>query len=167
MKIDDFKAKLSGGGARPNLFKVTLNFPGVAGFVNNEEASFLIKAASLPGSNLGRIEVPFRGRTLKVAGDRTFDAWTITVINDTNFRLRNAFERWSNAISANKEVKGSVDLNYMADARVEQLDRDGKTVKTYTFRDMWPAVVSAIDLSFDTRDTIEEFTVEFDYQYWE
>ena len=167
--LDDFKSRLIGGGARPNLFSVKVDFPGNTGG-DMELASFMIKAASLPASVIGQIEVPFRGRKLKVSGDRTFETWTVTVINDTGMDIRNAFERWSNAISQHgvneSSYVGTGALDYMRNITVEQLDRSNATVKTYTLVDAWPLNVGNIELNYDTTDTIEEFTVEFQYQYW-
>lgn len=163
--ITDFKSRLTGGGARPNLFEVSLNFPEGE---NNEDIPFLVKTAALPASNITPIEVPFRGRMLKLAGDRTFDTWTVTVINDTNFALRSLFEKWMNSINKHEDATGTTDTNtYMKDAYVYQLDRDGTILRTYKFYDIFPTNISAIDLSFDTTDTIEEFSVEFQVQWWE
>ena len=165
--INDFKAKLVGGGARNNLFKVTANFPAYAAG-NVELASFLIKAAQLPSSLIAPITIPFRGRQLQIAGDRTFEAWGVTVINDTDFQLRNAFERWMNGINAHSANTGETNpAQYMADLAVEQLDRQGQVLKRYDFRGCWPSAVSAIDVSYDSENTIEEFGVEFQITYWE
>lgn len=165
--INDFKAKLVGGGARNNLFKVTANFPAYAAG-NVELASFLIKAAQLPSSLIAPITIPFRGRQLQIAGDRTFEAWGVTVINDTDFQLRNAFERWMNGINAHAANTGETNPSqYMADLAVEQLDRQGQVLKRYDFRGCWPSSVSAIDVSYDSENTIEEFGVEFQITYWE
>jgi len=165
--INDFKAKLVGGGARNNLFKVTANFPAYAAG-NVELASFLIKAAQLPSSLIAPITIPFRGRQLQIAGDRTFEAWGVTVINDTDFQLRNAFERWMNGINAHAANTGETNPSqYMADLAVEQLDRQGQVLKRYDFRGCWPSAVSAIDVSYDSENTIEEFGVEFQITYWE
>lgn len=165
--VDDFKSKLRGGGARPNLFRVIINFPAyAAGDV--ELTSFLCEAAQLPASTMAAIEIPFRGRRVKIAGDRTFDAWTPTIINDTDFRIRNAMERWMNGInghSANTGITNPVD--YQADLLVQQLDKDGSVLKVYTFRGCFPTSISAIDLSYATENEIERFTVEFQVQYWE
>ena len=165
--VDDFKSKLRGGGARPNLFKATVNFPAYAGG-DVELTSFLCKAAQLPASIMNVIEVPFRGRQLKIAGDRTFETWTVTVLNDTDFNVRNAMERWMNGINAHSANTGLTNpVDYEADLIVEQLDKDGTTVKTYQFRGCFPTNVSAIDVNYETVDTVEEFTVEFQVQYWE
>jgi len=165
--IDDFKSRLTGGGARANMFKATVNFPGYAeGDV--ELTSFLCKAAQLPASILSPVEIPFRGRKLIMAGDRTFEPWTITVINDTDFKVRNAFERWSNGINQHEANVGIANPNdYMADMIVEQLDKEGKAVKRYDFRGTFPTNIGAIDLSYDNENAIEEFTVELQVNYWE
>ena len=165
--VDDFKAKLKGGGARPNLFKATINFPAYAqGDV--EITSFMCKAAQLPASIMGIIEVPFRGRQLKIAGDRTFETWSPTILNDTDFVVRNAMERWMNGINAHSANTGLVaPADYSADLVVEQLDRDETVLKRYNFRGCFPTNISAIDLAYETNDAIEEFTVDFQVQYWE
>ena len=165
--VDDFKAKLTGGGARPNLFKATINFPAYAGG-DTEFTSFMVKGAGLPASVIASVDVPFRGRQLRVAGDRTFEPWTITVINDSEMRVRNSFETWMNGINEHVNNQGLTNpSDYQADMIVEQLDKDGTVTKTYTLRGAFPTNVSQIDLSYDTNDAIEEFTVEINYQYWE
>jgi hypothetical protein len=165
--VDDFKAKLKGGGARPNLFKATINFPGYANG-NVELTSFMCRAAQLPGSIMSEIIVPFRGRELKIAGDRTFDVWTPTIINDTDFAVRDAMERWMNGINAHSDNSGLTNpVDYQADLIVEQLDRDGSTLKTYNFRGCFPTNIDPIDLSYDPAAAIEEFSVTFQVQYWE
>jgi hypothetical protein len=167
LSVDDFKAQLKGGGARPNLFKVTVNFPAYAGG-NATVTSFMVKAAQLPGSTVAPVDVPFRGRILKIAGERTFDPWTITVINDTDFNVRDAMERWSNGINSHSANTGLVSpADYQADMIVEQLDKDETVIKRYDFRGAFPTVVSPIELAYDANDQIEEFTVEFAVQYWE
>lgn len=167
--VDEFKARLQGGGVRPNLFKATINFPR-SGYADGDvgETSFMCKSAVLPASQVGVIEVPFRGRVLKVGGDRTFDPWTVTVINDTDFVVRDSFERWMNGINEHKRNTGFVNpVDYEADLVVEQLDKNGDTLKKYDFRGCWPSNVSEIEVSWDANDTIEEYTVEFQVQYWE
>ena len=165
--VDDFKSKLRGGGARPNLFKATLNFPAYAGG-DVELSSFLCKTAALPVSEMALVTVPFRGRQLKIAGDRTFANWTVTVINDTDFSVRDAMERWMNGINAHAANTGlSNPVDYEADLSVDQLDRNGDVLKTYNFRGCFPTNVSEIALSYETNDVVEEFTVEFAIQYWE
>lgn len=165
--VDDFKSKMIGGGARANLFKATINFPGYAGG-DVELTSFLIKAAQLPSSVIAPITIPFRGRQLQIAGDRTFEPWTITVINDVNMETRNAFERWMNGINQHNANTGlSNPTDYQADMIVEQLNKAGDVTKRYDFRGTFPTNISAIDLSYDSENTIEEFTVELQVQYWE
>ncbi len=165
--VDDFKSKLVGGGARPNLFKATVNFPAYAGG-EVELTSFLDKAAQLPASTIGTVNVPFRGRQVLIAGDRTFEPWTITVINDTDFKVRNAFERWMNGINQHRNNTGLTNpVDYQADMSVAQLDKSGNEVKVYNFRGTFPTAVSSIELSYESTDAIEEFTVELQVQYWE
>lgn len=185
--LTDFKSKLQGGGARPNLFEVQLpSFPssiqeawtssdsGEAGMMQ-----FLCKAAQLPASTVTPVNVPFRGRQLKVAGERVIDPWTVTIINDEDFRLRSAFERWANVMSKLDDATGVTNpTSYMTDAYVYQLGRGkekfaekntgGKSsvLRTYKFYDIWPSAVSAIDVNYDTENTIEEFTVEFQVQWF-
>ena len=167
LRVDDFKAKLKGGGARPNLFRATVNFPAYAGG-DVELTSFMCKAAQLPASVMNVIEVPFRGRQLKIAGDRTFETWSPTIINDTGFEVRNALEKWMNGINGHSANTGITNpVGYQADLLVEQLDKDGSVLKTYNFRGCFPTNLSAIELSYDTVDTLEEFTAEFQVQYWE
>ena len=167
--INDFKAKLAGGGARANQFKVTMPFPGYAQVGGEiEELAFLCKATQLPGMVITAIEIPFRGRKIKVAGDRTIEAWQITVLNDTNFKLRNAFERWSNGINNATDGEGLTNpADYQVDAFVDQLDRNGATIKSYTLRGAFPTEIGAIDLDYGVNDQIEEFQVTFSYQYFE
>jgi len=169
-KITDFKSKLTGGGARPNLFEVELAFPEEIEIANDvkDKSRFLVKAAALPASNITPIDINFRGRILKIAGDRTFDTWTVTVINDTDFAIRSAFEKWMNQINKLSDATGAQDpADYQEDAFVHQLDRDGSTLRTYKFFDVFPTNISAIDLSYETIDTLEEFTVELQVLYWE
>jgi hypothetical protein len=186
--LSQFKSKLIGGGARPNLFEVTIpNIPvnlGVqgdgGGAYDPEKFTFLCKAAALPASNIAPIDVPFRGRILKVAGDRTFDTWTVTIINDEDFMYRRAFEAWMQNIGQYSDHSGLTEPgSYMTDATVVQLGRaivgretgtgtggNANVLAQYKFKDIFPTNISQIDLSYDTSDTIEEFTVEFQVQFW-
>lgn len=175
--ISQFKSTLIGGGARPNLFEVELaTFPGGIDW-NAANFRFMCKAAALPAQNIAQIDIPFRGRTFKVAGDRTIDTWTVTVINDESFELRNSFEQWTELIAKLDNNLGATDPNaYMVNAKVFQLGRgsvkssknsDGDAnavLKEYEFIDIFPTTVSEIALSYDTGDTIEEFDVEFQVQ---
>ena len=185
--LSNFKSRLEGGGARPNLFEVTLPaFPGAAEDFwgegedeSNTKFSFLCKAAQLPASTVASVPVAFRGRELKVAGERTFDPWTVTVINDENFALRTAFEQWMNKLSKLNDATGVTNPgSYMVNANVKQLGRgfqaesesntgsNTSVLRTYEFYDIWPSNVSAIELSYDTTNTVEEFQVEFQVQYF-
>ena len=157
--IDEFKANLIGGGARANQFRVTFTTPGaIATGLDIAKASFLIKAAALPGQSIPEIEVPFRGRIMHIAGDRTFEPWTTTVINDTDFMVRNAIERWMNAINDLVTNTGLSNVSdYQADLTVEQLDRDGTTIKSYIFRNAYPLTLADIELSYETVNALEEF----------
>jgi|SRR6056300_1005889 hypothetical protein len=166
LRVDELKARLSGGGARPNLFRAFINFPEYVGG-DTGTTSFLCKAAQLPASVMAVIEVPFRGRQLKIAGDRTFETWSVTIINDTDFSVRNAMERWMSGINAHSANTGFTNpIDYQANLQVQQLGKDETVLKTYNFVDAFPTNVGAIDLSYETTDAIEEFTVEFQYQYW-
>ena len=169
-KITDFKSKLTGGGARANLFEVVLSFPDSAPTDSNvlDKSRFLIKTAALPASTIGPVNVPFRGRILKIAGDRTFESWTVTVINDTDFSIRSALENWINSINRVSDATGATDpAAYQADAFVYQLDRDGSTLRAYHMYDIFPTNIASIALSNETTDAIEEFTCEFQVQWWE
>ena len=176
--ISDFKSRLVGGGARPNLFEVRMtDLPDFVDDWPSETFQFMCKAAALPASNIAAIDVPFRGRIFKVAGDRTIDTWTITVINDEDFRIRNAMEQWMDGIAKLSNNLGATNPSaYMRNATVFQLGRgatprsvnaDGErnaVLAEYEFIDIFPTNISQIDLSYDSSDTIEEFTVEFQVQ---
>jgi hypothetical protein len=182
--LNDFKNRISGGGARPNLFECEISFPTALNLSSDgtslaEKTRFLVKAASLPGSTINVIDIPFRGRNLKIAGDRTFDPWTITVINDVDFNIRNAFEKWMNYMNKHEDNSGELDpVKYQKDMKVYQLGKAGtngdmttngdmKVLKAYQFYGMFPTSISAIDLSYDQADTIEEFTVDLQVQWWD
>ena len=178
--ISQFKSALVGGGARPNLFEVELTtFPTAAANADWDPNNFrfMCKAAQLPASTIANIDVPFRGRIFKVAGDRTIDTWTITIINDEDFRIRNAMEAWMDGIAKLSNNLGATNPSaYMRNATVFQLGRganprsenaDGDrnaVLAEYEFIDMFPTNISQIDLSYDSSDTLEEFTVEFQVQ---
>ena len=177
--ISEFKSRLLGGGARPNLFEVELTAmpASVALPWQAERFGFLCKAAQLPGMNIANIDVPFRGRIFKVAGDRTIDNWTITVINDEDFLYRNAFEEWTQQIAALDDNMGSTNpSSYMVNAKVFQLGRGSElssttnagdtnvVLKEYEFIDIFPINVGQIDVSYENTDQIEEYTVEFAVQ---
>ena len=182
--LDAFKGRMIGGGARPNLFECELYFPddaipeGTTRDALTDRTRFLVKAANLPASNISPINIPFRGRNLKVAGDRTFDPWTITIINDVDFGIRTAFERWMNLINKHEDNAGLTDpTSYQKDLYVKQLGRaevQGATptsdarvpvLKQYKFLGTFPTNVSDIALSYDSSDTIEEFSVTLEVQW--
>jgi len=130
--------------------------------------SFLTRASNLPGMTLGEIAVPFRGRQLYIAGDRTFETWTTTVMNDTDFLIRNAMERWMNGINALSDNSGlSNPSDYQVDAFIDQLDRAGQVIKSYTFRGIFPMTIAPIEVAYDTNDAVEEFEVTYRYQFFE
>ena len=167
--LDEFKAQLIGGGARPNQFRVTITPPsGIVIGLDVRRTSFLIKGTSLPAQTIGEIPVPFRGRTLYMAGDRAeAEVWETTVINDTDFMVRNALERWMNGINDLENNTGVINsADYQTDATVEQLDRDDTVLKTYIFRGIWPQSLGAIDLSHESANTLEEFTCTWRYQHF-
>ena len=167
--IADFKAQLIGGGARPNQFRVDLTFPSFVtlGAIAGLQGQFLCKATTLPASTLENIAIQYRGRQVNVAGERTFEQWQVTIYNDTNFNIRNAFESWSNGIQNNGATNGRVNpRDYQVDMAVNQLDRNGASVKTYKFVDAYPIAVSAIGLDYETTNQIETFDVTFQYNYW-
>jgi len=178
--ISQFKSALSGGGARPNLFEVELTTLPTGIAWDADKFKYLCKAAALPASNIVAIDVPFRGRIFKVAGDRTIDTWTVTIINDEDFKLRRAFEAWTELIAKLDNNLGATNPNaYMSNATVYQLGRssqlngttnagsESSILAAYKFVDIFPTSVSNIDLSYDSGDTIEEFTVEFQVQSYE
>ena len=168
--IENFKAVLAGGGVRPTMFQVELTFPDSTVVDTTQianEGVFLIKSTQLPGSDISVIEVPFRGRKLKVSGDRSFAEWPITVTNDVSFGLRKGFEKWSELIQNMNFALGANELNdYYATAIVRQLDRDGKQLRAYGFEGIWPSSVAPITLDMEAADNVEEFEVTFAYQYW-
>ena len=168
--IDDFKANLIGGGARANQFRVTITPPpGIAIGLDVRRTSFLVRASNLPAQTLGEIAIPFRGRQIYIAGDRTFDeTWTTTFMNDTDFMIRNAMENWSNGINDLANNTGVIaPADYQTDLTVEQLDRDDTVLKTYIFRSAWPTSISTIELTSDAAEAIEEFDVTWRYQHFE
>ena len=168
-RIDDFKANLIGGGARPNQFRVTITPPpGIAIGLDVRRSSFLAKASNLPGQTLGEIPVPFRGRNIYIAGDREFETWSTTFINDTDFMVRNAIERWMNGINDLVENTGvSTPAEYSVDLFVEQLDRDDTVLKNYIFRNAHPLTVAQIDVAYESTNALEEFEVTWRYQHFE
>lgn len=173
--LSNLKSALQGG-ARPNLFNVTVDFPTIPGvtFALASAASnkdLLCKSAAIPAMTIGMIEVPFRGRTIKIPGDRAFAEWTATFVSDGAFNLRKDFEAWVNAIKladygSNLTALSATVDGYYSSVSVKQLDQEGATTRTYTLRDAFPTDVSAMDVSYDTTDAIQEFSVTFQYSYF-
>jgi hypothetical protein len=169
-QIDDFKANLIGGGARANQYKVIITPPtGIAIGLNVRRASFLVTGSSLPAQTLAEIAIPFRGRSIYIAGDRSFDdTWSTSFINDTDFMIRNAMERWSNGINDLAAGTGVISpADYQTDLTVEHLDRDDTVLKSYIFRSAWPTSVSAIELTNEAAGAMETFDVTWRYQHFE
>ena len=167
--INEFKSRLRGGGARANQFKVTLPFPGYAA-VGGEtsDLAFLCKATAIPGQTVGNVPIDFRGRKLNIAGDRTFEPWSITVLNDTDFSIRREMERWMNGINDTVNNTGATSPDsYRVDMIVQQLDRDDTVLKTYILRNCFPLVVGEVALSSAEATEIETFDVTWKYQHFE
>ena len=182
--IQSFRDRMVGGGARPNMFEVNITLPEqVQGLGDiSQDMRFLVKAAEIPAANIGNIPVPFRGRVLPVAGDRTFDPWTVTVINDAQFNIRDAMEQWSNLINDLQFDVGDINpADYQTKAEVFQLSRQSQgsggqsagkggeiiqTLRTYNFEGIYPNAVSSIPLDYGATDQIEEFQVTFNYLFW-
>jgi uncharacterized protein affecting Mg2+/Co2+ transport len=176
--IATFKSKgLVYGGARPALFKVNFTAPPSLGFDQNsvEKASFVCRAAELPASTVGTVEIGYFGRKIKIAGDRTFADWTVTIMNDEDFAVRALFEAWMNAI--NRHVSNVRDANiggenpaqgdtYKVDVTVEQYSKDGEMIRAYQLIGAFPTNVSAIALDWDNQNQIETFQTTFTYDYW-
>jgi len=171
--VSEFRANMVGDGARPNLFSVSLVFPTIAsnGNAAGQKVTFMAKAAQLPGSTLGTVPVYYFGREMKFAGNRTFADWTLTIINDEDFTVRNALESWMNSINSNTgNVRNSVAIRpaqYSVDAEVIQYGKAGQELKKYKFVGMFPIDLAPIDLDWGSNDVMEEFTTTFAYQYWE
>lgn len=171
--VSAFRANMVGDGARPNLFEVTLVFPTVAnnGSVAGQQTTFMAKSAQLPGSTIGTVPLYYFGRELKFAGNRSFAQWSLQIINDESFVIRNALESWMNAINSHagnlRTVSADAPSGYSVDALVTQFGKDGSKLKQYKFVGLFPIDVATIDLDWGSNDSIEEFGVTFDYQWWE
>ena len=168
--IDDFKANLIGGGARANQFRVTITPPpGIAIGLDVRRTSYLVKSSSLPALTLTEIAIPFRGRNIYIAGDRTApETWSTIFLNDTDFMIRDAMERWSNGINDLADNTGVIaPSDYQTDLSVEQLDRDDTVLKSYVFKSAWPTTVATIALDTAEATAIEEFEVTWRYQHFE
>jgi len=167
--IQEIRSQLALGGARNSLFQVQIANP--ANGAGDIKVPFMVKAAQIPASTLGMIEVPYFGRKIKIAGDRTFAEWTVTVINDEDFLIRNAMEQWMNTINSHagniREFGSASPLLYKSNAQITQFSKTGVPIREYTFNGMFPTEVSTIEMAWETTDAIEEFTVTFQYDFWE
>ncbi len=167
--IADFKAQMIGGGARPNQFRVELTFPSFVtlGVIAGQRAQFLCRAASLPASTIETISIPYRGRPVNFAGERSFQPWTVSIYNDTTFNIRNALEQWQSGIQQYNTTNGRTNpTDYQVDLSVHQLDRNGATIKSYKFTDSFPTNIGAITLDYEQQNAIEQFDVEFVYNFF-
>ena len=170
--VNEFRSQMTGDGARPNLFEVSMPFPSFASPANAQtKLTFMCKTAQLPGSTVGVVPVNYFGRELKFVGNRTFADWTISVINDEDFIVRNAFERWMNGINShNFNVRNPLalaPLGYSVDSEVTQFGKQGNTLKKYRFIGVYPTDITPIDVDWGSNDTIEEFSVTLTYQWWD
>lgn len=167
--ITDFKSQLIGGGARANQFRAYLHFPQFvsSGALQGAKAQFLCKSATLPGSTITEIEIPYRGRPVYIAGERTFQPWTVTIYNDITFGIRNAFESWQSGIQRYAATEGKTDpQTYQVELEIHQLDRNGAILKVYKFSDAWPIDIAPIQLDYESGNQIEQFDVTFRYNYF-
>ena len=164
--LSSFTQALQGGGARANQFMVTMGGAGASGLTGNFH--FLCRSAQVPALTIGEVAVPYRGRTIYLAGDRTYDAWTVTIMNDRNYSVRAFLENWMDDMG---DIGGTTKANtlsassYYANATVQQLDRNNKSIRTYKLEGVWPTTLDAIDLSYDANDAIEEFGATFRFNW--
>ena len=171
--VAEFRANMVGDGARPNLFQVTLVFPTIAsnGAAAGQKTTFMAKSAQLPGSTVNQLPLYYFGREIKFSGNRTFTDWTLTIINDEDFLIRNSLESWMNALNSHAgNVRSGNAINpssYSVDATVTQFGKSGEALKSYKFVGMFPVDIAPIDLDWQTNDTIEEYSTTFAFQYWE
>jgi len=166
--LDQFRSRLQGGGARPSLFEMAISFPaGLRGGRASETARFLTKVSEIPGSTVGVITVPYFGRQLKIAGDRTFATLSCTIINDEAYAIRSKFEQWMNLIASHDTAYGAEALDfYQTNLELSQLTRGGARSARYNFASSFPTSLGSIALDWSSQDAIEDYTVEFQYQYW-
>ena len=170
--VNEFRSQMVGDGARPNLFEVSMPFPGFSAPGNAQtKLTFMCKTAQLPGSTINAVPVQYFGRELKFVGNRTFADWTLTVINDEDFVIRNAFERWMNGINSHSlNVRNPVALapgGYTVYGEVTQFGKTGDQLKRYKFLGLFPTDLTPIDVDWGSNDTIEEFSITLAYQWWE
>jgi hypothetical protein len=169
-RIDEFKSQLKNGGARPNQFQVRIGFPDYVtqNRVLLESSSYLVTVAELPGQTIGTTPVFYRGREVKLAGDKVFAPFQCTILNDTDFKLRNGIEEWMNGIESMGLKTGFTNPNaYQASIDVMQLDRNGETLRAYKMLGAFPVDISPVGLDFSANDQLSTFTVSFQYQHFE
>jgi hypothetical protein len=172
-RVQEFRSQMNYDGARPNLFKCDLTFPTLTqGQGAQTKFTFMARAAQLPGSTVNQIPQFYFGRELKFSGNRSFPEWTVTVINDEDFKIRDAFEKWMSGLNSHvgnvrnpQFIKG--DGGYQQDGYVTQFGKTGDTIKRYKFIGLFPIDISPIELDWGANDTIEEYAVTFAYQWWE
>lgn len=173
--INEFRSSMVGDGARPNLFEVYLTYPNLLGNQDAADAAskvrFMAKAAQLPGSTVGIVPVYYFGREMKFAGNRTFTDWTLQIINDEDFRIRDSLERWMNSVNQHlgnkRDTAAASPVSYTSNAVVLQYGKTGDVLKAYNFVGLFPVDIAPIDLDWGSNDSIEEYSVTFAYQYWE
>ena len=171
--VTEFRANMIGDGARPNLFSVSLIFPTIVANATGagQKITFMAKTAQLPGSTIGTVPVYYFGREMKFPGNRSFADWTLTIINDEDFAIRNSLESWMNALNSHAtNVRSGAAMSstgYSVDASVTQYGKNGNELKKYNFVGMFPLDLAPIDLDWGSNDAIEEYTCTFAYQYWE
>jgi len=169
--ISEFRSQMTRDGARPNLFEVQMNFPNFSDPTASQKLTFMCKTSQLPGTTVNPIPVYYFGREIKLAGNRQFPEWTISVLNDEDFQVRTAFEKWLNGINSHRgnlrDASAGFPEGYTQDASVIHYGKTGDVIKTYKFIGMFPNDVSPIDLDWSQNDTIEEFAVTLSYQWWE
>jgi hypothetical protein len=171
--VAEFRANMIGDGARPNLFSVSLIFPTIVANATGagQKITFMAKTAQLPGSTIGTVPVYYFGREMKFPGNRSFADWTLTIINDEDFAIRNSLESWMNALNSHAtNVRSGAAMSstgYSVDASVTQYGKNGNELKKYNFVGMFPLDLAPIDLDWGSNDAIEEYTCTFAYQFWE
>ena len=167
--VNEFRSQMTGDGARPNLFEVSMPFPSFSSPANAQtKLTFMCKTAQLPGSTVGVVPVQYFGRELKFVGNRSFADWTITIINDEDFVIRNAFERWMNEINNMTDNEGLTNpTDYQVDGLIDHLDRDGNSIKQYSFKGVFPTTLGDIALDYTTANAVEAFDVTLSYQWFE
>ena len=167
--INEIKSQLTLGGARQSLFQVSFSNP--ANGAGDIKVPFMVRSAAIPEARIGNIQVGYFGRKINLAGDRTYDAWAVTVINDEDFLIRNSLEQWSNRINSFegnlRNFGSSSPAAYKRDAKVTQFSKTGNPIREYTFHGIYPGDISNIELDWDATDRIEEFRVTFLYDFWD